>query len=111
MGVINANFECFSRILENMNSFDFNMFELDDLTNGNCLYYFTLNLFNSHNFFQFIDETIFKDFILFIKKGYSRENPYHNDIHAADVLQTCFAIVENGKLATVILKSKIKFYS
>jgi hypothetical protein len=31
-----------------------------------------------------------------ITNGYYRESPYHNDIHAADVLQTTYVIMEKG---------------
>lgn len=88
-------------MLESINQFDFDIFKFDDLTKGNCLYHLTYNLFSNLDFFELINEDIFKDFINEIKKGYSRENSYHNDIHATDVLQSCFAIVHNGDLAKV----------
>lgn len=93
--------EEFAKILEKMNNFDFDIFRFDEITKNNCLYYFTFELFANYNFFSFIEEPTFKEFISQIKRGYSRLNAYHNDIHACDVLQTCFAIVENGQLAKV----------
>ena len=93
----------FTKMLESRNSFDFDVFKFDQLTKGNCLYHFTYNLFSSLDFFELINEAVFKEFIIQIKEGYSRENSYHNDIHATDVLQSWFAIVDNGKLAQVNL--------
>lgn len=95
------NLEEFTQMLDNMNKFDFDIFRFDEITKNKSLFYFTYELFANYNFFSLIEEHIFKEFISAIKKGYSRSNPYHNDIHAVDVLQSCFAIVENGKLAKV----------
>lgn len=93
-----------------MGNFDFDIFKFDELTKGNCLYHFSYNLFSNFNFFELVTEEVFKEFIIQIKKGYSRDVPYHNDIHATDVLQSCFAIVENGNLAEVIKEKYIKFF-
>lgn len=38
-----------------------------------------------------------------ISEGYDRKVQYHNDVHAADVLQTAFFILYNGKI-----KDKLK---
>ena len=42
-----------------------------------------------------IDENAFVAFISEIRKGYM-DNPYHNEVHAADVLQMCHYIVNQG---------------
>jgi len=95
-------------MLENIKTVDFDVFRFDEITKNRSLFYFTYELFAGYNFFSFIDEQNFREFITLIKKGYTRSNPYHNDIHALDVLQTCVAIVENGKLAKVIFFKSIK---
>lgn len=95
------NLEEFTSMLENMNKFDFDVFRFDEITKNKSLFYFTYELFANYNFFSFVEEQNFKEFISAIKKGYTRSNPYHNDIHALDVLQSCLAIVDNGKLAKV----------
>ncbi len=95
------NLEEFSEMVEKLHKFDFDIFRFDEITKNNCLFYFTFELFWNFNFFSFIEEPIFKEFIFHIKNGYSRLNPYHNDIHACDVLQSCYAIIENGKLDKV----------
>lgn len=100
--------EEFANFLENINKFDFDPFRFDEITKNGCLYYFTFELFCVYDFFSFIDELVFKEFITQIQKGYSRNNAYHNDIHAVDVLQSCFAIIDNGNLAKV-KKLKILF--
>ncbi len=91
----------FTSFLENINSFEFDVFRFDELCKNNCLIYFSYDLFGKYNYFKYIDEVVFKNFIKKIRDGYSRDNSYHNDIHATDVLQTCVAIVENGDLSKV----------
>lgn len=95
------NLEEFSQMLGNMNKFDFDVFRFDEISQSKSMYYFTYELFANYNLFQIIDENVFKEFIMKIQEGYSRNNAYHNDIHAVDVLQSCLAIVENGDLAKV----------
>lgn len=92
----------FASCLENMNQFDFDIFRFDEICKNYFMYNFTFELFAKYNFLSFIDENIFKEFIHQIQKGYSRDNAYHNDIHAVDVLQTCLVIVEQGNLAKVL---------
>ena len=45
-----------------------------------------------------IPAVIFSEFVRQIGRGYLK-NPYHNSLHAADVLQTCYAYSELAKLS------------
>lgn len=56
------------------------------------------HIFQQHNIFETtpIDENAFVSFVSHIRKGYVKENPYHNDLHAADVLQMCHFMVSTG---------------
>ena len=47
-----------------------------------------------------IDENAFVAFVSNIQKGYMK-NPYHNEFHAADVLQMCHLILTKGKLREI----------
>ena len=51
-----------------------------------------------------IEEKILKNFMKEIAENYSYsvDNPYHNDIHAADVMQTLYVIITKGKMQEVI---------
>jgi hypothetical protein len=40
-----------------------------------------------------IDDEIFKTFLTAVRNGYSADNPYHNFIHACDVLAVCFRLM------------------
>lgn len=78
-------------------NFDFNVFDVEKLVGKKTLHFCSNEIFELLNFFEdLIDEAVFKRFINEIEKGYYRESPYHNDIHAADVLQTTYLIMEKG---------------
>ncbi len=55
-------------------------------------------VFQEHDIFgkTEIDENAFVAFVSQITKGYVKDNPYHNDIHAADVLQMCHYMLSAG---------------
>ena len=61
-------------------------------------------VFRAHKAFNKIDEAAFEDFITKIRKGYE-DNEYHNDLHAADVLQVCHYMLLNGLQETAQLDS------
>ena len=43
-------------------------------------------------------------FLMQVEKGYkSHQNPYHNETHGADVLQTVHALIHSAKLEQVRL--------
>jgi hypothetical protein len=91
-----------TELLKNIGSFDFNIFELNQLVEKKTLHYILHDLFDSFDYFEsLIDEAKYKNFIYKIIAGYSREVSYHNDIHAADVLQTTFMFLMKGELIQV----------
>jgi hypothetical protein len=90
-------------VLMNINNFDFNIFELNELADRKTLHYVLYELFDRLEYFgSLIDENKYKNFIHNIIEGYNRHLPYHNDIHAADVLQTTYMFLEKGNLVQVI---------
>jgi hypothetical protein len=52
-------------------------------------------------FEEIVELDKFKNFINAITNGYDRNIAYHNDIHAADVLHTCYVLVEQGNIISV----------
>ena len=66
------------------------------LSKGNPLHWVGMTVFRHHNFFEEfkINETTFSNFLESIEKLYRLENPYHNSIHAADVV--CLKKIENN---------------
>jgi cAMP-specific phosphodiesterase 4 len=87
-------------MLENVEDWDFNMFQLAELTKGRPLFFIAYSLFNRYDLIRkfSIDETKLKRFLTIIEDGYDSKNPYHNSIHAADVLQTLNCFISKGKM-------------
>lgn len=55
----------------------------------------------SENLYEFVDEFRIKpevmcNFLRLVESDYRKENPYHNNIHAADVTQTTFSMLQMG---------------
>jgi hypothetical protein len=105
--------------LEKLSEFDFNIFELNDLIKEKSTFYIAYEIFSRYNFFSHesdyylnynmhmnsikIEESNFNNFINEVISGYDRKVLYHNDLHAGDVLQTIYLIIENGDLQNVKL--------
>ena len=47
--------------------------------------------------------SMFQNWCRKIAEGYGRKNPYHTDLHAGDVTQTCFVFFKVGKENTLTL--------
>lgn len=91
-----------SKILFGVNSFDFDIFELNGLIGKKTLFYLSSEIFNRNNYFdEAIDEQKFKRFTHAISEGYNRNVPYHNDLHAGDVMQTVYVMLEKSNLFSV----------
>ena len=52
--------------------------------------------------FYLIQESKFDNFVNEITRGYHRENPYHTDLHAADMVQSIFLYNKRAKFKTTI---------
>jgi len=83
--------------IKSINSFDFNTFELIPILGRNNVLPLTAYcIFRENGLLDLIDENLFKNFLILIRNGYNQENPYHNDLHATDVLQMCHLFLNNG---------------
>ena len=93
--IANEIIKCLNKVEE----FSFNIFELDELVKTNSLLYISNEIFSMLNFYEdVINELKFRKFVSTISEGYSRNASYHNDLHAADVLQTTFILIEKGNI-------------
>lgn len=82
---------------------NFNIFSLEKeigtenvLVTISCYIFITLGLYSQINY------TKFEKALSEISKGYVKKNPYHNDIHAADIEQTIFMYLKYGKIAEIL---------
>jgi|LauGreDrversion4_2_1035121.scaffolds.fasta_scaffold601477_3 hypothetical protein len=83
---------------------DYNIFELNELVETQSLSILSLEIFKKLDYFnkKLLNEDRLKKFVDKVSKGYDRNVTYHNDLHAADVLQTSFAILRNSETIKVL---------
>ena len=78
----------------NIETQDFNIFKLEEEVGAeNTLSVVGCYILTVYGLYSKINYDKFEKFIQAITKGYNRENPYHTDLHAADVTQTCLVYV------------------
>lgn len=69
-------------------------------------------IFSRYNYFDsIVKESKFKSFIRKITEGYDRKVSYHNDLHAADVLQTTFVMLTKGNLISALQLKEIDIFA
>ena len=77
-------------LIDNIEDETFSIFKLDQkVGRENTLGIIGYYIFNTYGFYTLIKYPIFENFIKAVSRGYIRKNPYHNDLHAGDVTQTC----------------------
>nr|KAJ3423197.1 High affinity cAMP-specific 3',5'-cyclic phosphodiesterase 7A [Polyrhizophydium stewartii] len=76
-------------VLENIDTWEFDIFELARVTGGRPLYHLGMALFELYNFQSAfnVDESVMRAFLQKIESSY-RPNSYHNSTHAADVMHS-----------------------
>ena len=78
---------------------EFNIFTfLAEVSEENILSTISSYIFASTGLFSKIKYDKFEAFINEVAKGYKRDNPYHTDLHAADVLQTCHIYLKHAEI-------------
>lgn len=77
------------KLLLTCDSWDFNCFQLAILTNGRPLYFLMKHLFSFYGFCDSfnLNKAKLESFLQAVESSY-RNNPYHNSIHACDVVQS-----------------------
>ena len=104
-----------NKINENLLDFkspNFDIFKLENkVGKENILPVTSTYIFVSFNLFSIIDYTKFENFIFKVADGYMRENPYHTDLHAADVVQSLLLYVMYGNLQKLLELNQIDLIS
>ncbi|XP_006873349.1 PREDICTED: high affinity cAMP-specific and IBMX-insensitive 3',5'-cyclic phosphodiesterase 8B isoform X5 [Chrysochloris asiatica] len=77
-----------AQLLDNEESWDFNIFELESVTHKRPLVYLGLKVFSRFGVCEFLNcsETTLRAWLQVIEANYHSSNAYHNSTHAADVL-------------------------
>ena len=88
------NFSSYSSI----ESKDFDIFNFESkVGQENTLYMIGSYIYKKFDFSKIIKQKKFANWSKKIAAGYSRLNPYHTDLHGADVTQTCFiSLLQDG---------------
>ncbi|VVC29541.1 3'5'-cyclic nucleotide phosphodiesterase, catalytic domain,3'5'-cyclic nucleotide phosphodiesterase [Cinara cedri] len=79
------------KTLKKLNEWSFDVYQLHNYGNGQPIKYLGYDLLNRYGIFQKfkVPSVIMENFLSRIEEGYSRhKNPYHNNLHGADVAQT-----------------------
>jgi hypothetical protein len=95
---------------------DFDIFNFESKVDmENTLYLIGSYIYKKFDFSKIIKEKKFVNWAKKIASGYSRLNPYHTDLHAADVAQTCFlfllqeGVFEKNEFKSIIKEFKKEF--
>jgi HD superfamily phosphodiesterase len=97
--------------LKSIESFNFNIFKFDEeVGRGLTLPAISNYVFIMYDLFDTINLKNFETFVTRVRLGYNN-NPYHNDVHAADVLQTCAKVCSAGRLMENLELSKVEMAS
>ena len=91
---------------------NFDIFKLENkVGRDNILPVTATYIFVSLNLFTNIDYPKFESFVYSIANGYNRENPYHTDLHAADVTQSLLIYLIFGNLQKLLDLNQIDLIS
>ncbi|EFO20298.1 PDE1B protein [Loa loa] len=90
-------------LMKNLNSWSFDCFRLNEVSEGHALKYVGLELFSRYRFLDRykIPVQTLENYIAALEVGYSKHNnPYHNIIHAADVTASSHFMLSQTGFAT-----------
>jgi hypothetical protein len=97
-----------SDILNQIETPNFNIFNLDEkIGKENTLSLIGYYIFNRFGFYNIINYNNFEKWCKKISEGYLRTNPYHTDLHAADITHTCLIYFKIGKVNEICKFNKI----
>ncbi|WKX91320.1 hypothetical protein Q1695_009844 [Nippostrongylus brasiliensis] len=91
-----------TELLKEVNSWSFNPFQLNEVSEGHALKYVGFELFNRYGFMDRfkIPLVALENYLHALEQGYSKHNnPYHNVVHAADVTQSSHFMLSQTGLA------------
>eukprot|EP00742_Colponemidia_sp_Colp-10_P008293 GILJ01008968.1.p1 GENE.GILJ01008968.1~~GILJ01008968.1.p1 ORF type:complete len:844 (+),score=127.17 GILJ01008968.1:68-2533(+) len=98
-------------VLKGSESWEFDIFALKELTQGNELSVMALHIFQEYDL---IDEFCLsikqvKGFVTRIQNGYLKDIPYHTATHGADVMQTMLYFLTTGGMMDAANVNKLEF--
>jgi hypothetical protein len=87
-------------MLSDIENPNFDVGDIDKISQGRVLYYVGWHVFRIHDFFEKyrIPESRFRHWLTRVESGYKPSNPYHNAVHAADVTHSMHYYVTRKRL-------------
>lgn len=96
-----------TKLFNNIENKDFNIFELTkNVGRENILPVIGNYIFNRLGFYNLLKYSKYENWCRKIADGYIRTNPYHTDLHAADITHTCLIYLKVGKVNKISKLSK-----
>ena len=96
-----------ANVFNNIENQDFNIFLLNkSVGRENILPVIGYYIFNRLGFYNIIKYNKFEKWCKKIAEGYIKTNPYHTDLHAADITHTCLIYLKIGKVNKICKLSK-----
>ena len=91
--------------LATIDNFDYNIFDLNELIETQTMTFMSVEIFSRLDYFNenILNEERLINFVNKVTKGYDRNVTYHNDLHAADVLQTAYVVIRKSETLKVII--------
>ena len=90
----------------------FNIFEFEKIIGKeHILPAISVYIFNRNALFDIIPFQKFENCVYKIAQGYNRKNPYHTDLHAADMIQTIYVYDVFAKFHTILKLSDLDLFS
>lgn len=85
--------------LNRISYWDFDTLSIARITKGRCLFYVGCHLLIKHDLFEefHLDIMSVLKFLNLLEQHYDAENPFHNAVHAADVVQAMHCLLVNLK--------------
>eukprot|EP00164_Ancoracysta_twista_P001437 GFYU01001873.1.p1 GENE.GFYU01001873.1~~GFYU01001873.1.p1 ORF type:complete len:963 (-),score=196.79 GFYU01001873.1:144-3032(-) len=80
------------KVMQTLNTWNFDIFEFADLCNSKPLFPLVYNIIRQFDIIENLnlDDTRLRRFLNAIEDSYVSENPYHNSVHGADVTHAMF---------------------
>ena len=96
-----------ANVFNNIENQDFNIFNLNkSVGRENILPVIGYYIFNRFGFYNIIKYNKYEKWCKKISEGYIKSNPYHTDLHAADITHTCLIYLKIGKVNKICKLSK-----
>lgn len=91
----------FNDLLKDVDRWCFDIFKADEITNGHALSHIGIYLFHRDtlNVKLGVELATVRNFLTTVENGYVKSNTYHNAIHGADVMQSCYYFINRKEIA------------